>query len=117
MARCDHRSLFKQLHRPVAVAFADDSSGGSSLGTYRVYADANGIGATLNEPSSSPSEPAAALAPYAYSELSSGPAGLALSTVGWPGPLVGNAGGLVNVVGTPLPPDVVANGNDPVKAQ
>lgn len=101
---------------PVAAAFAADG-GGSSIGTFRVFADANGIGATLNQPSSSPSQPVAALAPYAYSELGSGPAGLALSSVGWPGSLAGNAGGLVNVIGTPLPPDVVANANDPVKAQ
>ena len=102
---------------PVAVAFADDGAD-SGLGTFRSAADANGIGVSLEQPNSgSAPVPAQGLVPDAYAELSSGPAGIAMSTIAWPGPLAANAGGLANVVGTPLPPDVVANANDPVKVQ
>jgi hypothetical protein len=102
---------------PVAAAFAEEGDA-SGVGTFRAFGDANGIGLSLEQPNSgSAPVPAQGLVPNAYAELSSGPAGFALSTIAWPGPLVGNAGGLANVVGTPLPPDVVANANDPVKVQ
>jgi hypothetical protein len=101
---------------PMAMAFAA-SDASSGLGNFDVTAEATGIGATFGDPGSQPYPTAAGLAPNAVAQLGTGPAGLAYSSVMWPGPLAGNAGGLVNVIGTPLPPDVVANGNDPVKAQ
>src|SRR5688572_31551937 len=89
---------------PVAVAFAAEGDG---VGTFRAFADANGIGVSLEQPNSGTAPaPAQGLVPNAYAELASGPAGYAMSTVAWPGPLAANLGGLLNVVGTPLPPDV-----------
>src|SRR5206468_6279142 len=46
-----------------------------------------------------------------------GPSGQAQASIRWPGPLLGNAGSQANVIGTPLPPDVVGNLNDPVVAR
>jgi hypothetical protein len=101
---------------PMAVAFADEADGGG-VGTFRVYGDAHGIGVMLEQPASPTTPvPAAGLVPDAYAELSSGPAGLALSSVAWPGPLVGSAGTLAAVVAG-VPPDIANIGNDPIKAQ
>jgi hypothetical protein len=99
----------------IAFAAEGDAEG---IGTFRAFADANGIGISLEQPASGTAPvPAQGLVPNAYAELASGPAGTAMSTVFWPGPLVGNLGGLINVVGSPPHPELFANANDPVKAQ
>ena len=101
---------------PVAAAFADD--GDSGVGTFRALADATGIGVSLEMPNSGTTPVlAAGLVPDASAEMGSGPAGLAFSTIAWPGALAANAGTLAPLFGVPLPPDVLANANYPVKAQ
>ena len=97
------------------IAFAAEGDGG--VGTFRVFGDAHGIGVMLEQPGSSTAPvPAAGLVPDAYAELGSGPAGMALSTVAWPGALIGNAGTLA-AVAAGVPPDIANFGNDPIKAQ
>jgi hypothetical protein len=97
-----------------AVASADDSGG---VGFFDVTANASGIGASFGDPTSSPYPVAAGLVPNTVAELTAGPSGQAQSSVLWPGPLAGNAGSLANVIGTPLPPEVVSNANYPVVAR
>ena len=97
-----------------AVASADDSGG---VGFFDVTANAAGIGASFGDPTSSPYPVAAGLVPNTVAELTAGPSGQAQSSVLWPGPLAGNAGSLANVIGTPLPPEVVSNANYPVVAR
>jgi hypothetical protein len=100
---------------PVAVwAQTSDSS---AAGFFGVEADANGVGMTFGDPTSQPYPLGAALVPNAVAQLGIGPSGHALSSMAWPGPAAGNAGSLANVIGTPLPPEVVANANDPVRAE
>jgi hypothetical protein len=102
----------------VAVArAAADSTSAPALGFFDVTAEATGIGGSVGDPTAQPYPTAAGLVPNSVAEIQPGPSGHALSSVAWPGPLAGNAGSLVNVIGTPLPSDVVANGNDPVKAE
>ena len=97
-----------------AVASADDGGG---VGFFDVTANASGIGASFGDPTSSPYPVAAGLVPNTVAELTAGPSGQAQSSVLWPGPLAGNAGSLANVIGTPLPPEVVSNANYPVVAR
>src|SRR4051812_20685781 len=99
----------------VAAAQTNDSS--PSIGFYDVTAEATGIGASVGDPTSQPYPLAAGLVPNSVAQAGAGPSGHALSSIAWPGPLAGNAGSLANVIGTPLPPEVVSNGNDPVKAE
>jgi hypothetical protein len=97
-----------------AVASADDSGG---VGFFDVSANATGIGASFGDPTSSPYPVAAGLVPNTVAQLTAGPSGQAQASVLWPGPLAGNAGSLANVIGTPLPPEVVSNANYPVVAR
>jgi hypothetical protein len=97
-----------------AVASADDSGG---VGFFDVTANATGIGASFGDPTSSPYPVAAGLVPNTVAQLTAGPSGQAQASVLWPGPLAGNAGSLANVIGTPLPPEVVSNANYPVVAR
>jgi hypothetical protein len=101
---------------PVAAALAQTAEE-TELGVFDVLADATGIGGSMGDPSASPYPVAAGLIPNAVAQLGSGPSGRAVSSIAWPGPLLSNAGSLANVVGTPLPPEVVANANYPVKAE
>jgi hypothetical protein len=89
----------------------------AQLGFFDVSADATGIGASFGDPKSQPYPVAAGLVPNSVAQLSAGPSGQAQSSILWPGPLLGNAGSLANVIGTPLPPEVVANLNFPVVAR
>src|SRR4051812_49096448 len=100
-----------------ATAAIAQSGGDSGVGFFDVTGEATGIGATFGDPTSQPYPVAAGLAPNAVAQLAAGPSGQAQASVLWPGPLVGNAGSLANVIGTPLPPEVVANLNDPVVAR
>lgn len=87
------------------------------LGFFDITAEASGIGASFGDPTAQPYPVAAGLLPNAHASLSAGPSGRARSSLLWPGPLVGNAGSLANVIGTPLPPEVVSQANYPVVAQ
>src|SRR4051794_22638928 len=107
------------LATPVVAAAqtaTDGSDAAAALGFYDVSAEATGIGGSIGDPTSQPYPVAAGLVPNAVAQLSAGPSGHAVASMAWPGPLAGNAGSLANVVGTPLPPEVVSNANDPVKA-
>lgn len=88
----------------------------AEIGFFDVAADATGIGASFGDPASQPYPVAAGMLPSAYAQLSAGPSGQARSSLLWPGPLLGNAGSLANVIGTPLPPEVVSNANYPIVA-
>lgn len=98
-----------------AVASADDGS--PAVGFFDVTANATGVGASFGDPTSTPYPVAAGLVPNTVAQLTAGPSGQAQASVLWPGPLAGNAGSLANVIGTPLPPDVVSNANYPVVAR
>ena len=100
----------------MALAQTADESG---PGVFDATADAAGIGVLFGNPNSggTPDPVASGLVPNATAELGAGPAGRALSSIMWPGALAGNAGTLAGLVGVPLPPEVLANGNYPVKAE
>jgi hypothetical protein len=100
----------------LAGAGASAQEAGEELGFFDVGADASGIAVSFGDPTSQPYPVAAGLVPNANTTLSAGPSGQARSSVLWPGPLVSNAGSLANVIGTPLPPEVVSNANYPVVA-
>lgn len=104
---------------PIAATVASAQTAGEEavLGFYDVSAEANGIGTFFGDPASQPYPVAAGLAPHALAQLGAGPSGRALSSITWPGPLLSNAGSLANVIGTPLPPELVANANYPVRAE
>jgi hypothetical protein len=97
-----------------AVAFAEGETG---VGFFDVTADATGIGVSFGDPASQPYPVAAGFLPNSNAQLSAGPSGQARASILWPGPLLGNAGSLANVIGTPLPPEVVSNANYPIVAQ
>ncbi|MCU1373065.1 MAG: hypothetical protein JWO68_351, partial [Actinomycetia bacterium] len=103
------------LAGPVTMAVAQTADE-PALGVFDVTADATGIGASFGDPNTQPYPTAAGLVPSATAQLGAGPSGHALSSIAWPGPLLGNAGTLANLIGTPLPAEVVNNGNDPVRA-
>jgi hypothetical protein len=90
---------------------------GTEVGFFDITAEASGIGASFGDPTTQPYPVAAGLIPNAHASLSAGPSGRARSSILWPGPLVGSAGSLANVIGTPLPPEVVSQANYPVVAQ
>ena len=104
---------------PLTAAFAQTGGDAASeVGAFDAIGDSNGIGAVFGNPNAPPYPTATLLVPYAGSSLTAGPSGRALSSMNWPGPLAGNAGSLVNVIGAaPLPPNIVANANYPVKAE
>jgi len=98
----------------VAIAQTGD---GAQLGFFDVSADATGVGASFGDPTTQPYPVATGFVPDSVAQLSAGPSGQAQSSILWPGPLVGNAGSLANVIGTPLPPEVVSNLNYPIVAR
>ena len=108
---------FAGVAGPVVMMATSGAQDAPEIGVFNVAGESAGIGSSFGNPASQPNPVAAGLVPNAVAQLGSGPSGYALSSIAWPGPLAGNAGSLANVVGTPLPPDVVANGNDPVKAE
>jgi hypothetical protein len=107
-------SLMVAASATVAVA---QTGGDSQLGFFDVTADATGVGASFGDPTSQPYPVATGFVPNSLAQLSAGPSGQAQSSILWPGPLIGNAGSLANVIGTPLPPEVVSNLNYPVVAR
>src|SRR5438094_795933 len=99
------------------AAVATAQTGGESLGFFDISAEATGVGASFGDPTTQPYPVAAGLAPNTVAQLSAGPSGQAQASILWPGPLLSNAGSLANVIGTPLPPEVVSNLNYPIVAR
>jgi hypothetical protein len=103
---------------PMSMAVAQTApEEAATLGFFEVNADAAGVGVAFGNPAAPPYPTAAGLVPNATADFSGGPAGRAVSSIAWPGPLAANAGTLAGLVGVPLPPDVLANANYPVKAE
>lgn len=103
---------------PMSMAVAQTASDeAGTLGFFEVNADAAGIGIAFGNPATPPYPVAAGLVPNATADFGGGPAGRAVASIAWPGPLAANAGTLAGLVGVPLPPEVLANGNYPVKAE
>lgn len=97
---------------PMAMAFAESGTA-SAVGFFDVSGDANGVQVSYGNPAPL----AGGYVPHSTAQLGAGPSGHALTSLAWPGELAGNAGTLGGLVGIPLPPNVLANGNDPVKAE
>lgn len=83
------------LAGPLAVHAAGAETPG--LSGYTLAAEASGVSATFGDPTSQPYPTVAGTVPQTIASLNSG-AGYALSSVAWPGPLVGNAGALAGLV-------------------
>ncbi|MCU1484461.1 MAG: hypothetical protein JWN67_1207 [Actinomycetia bacterium] len=101
---------------PVTMALAQTADD-SALGVFDVSADASGVGVSFGDPNTQPYPTAAGLVPSTTAQLGSGPAGHALASMVWPGPLAANAGTLATLIGAPLPPEVLNNANYPVRAE
>lgn len=104
------------LAGPVTMALAQTADD-SALGVFDVTADAAGVGVSFGDPSTQPYPTAAGLVPSTTAELGAGPAGHAVASMAWPGPLAANAGTLATLVGAPLPPEVLNNANYPFRAE
>ena len=102
---------------PMSMAVAQTADIESTIGFFEVSGQSAGIGIEFGNPDSATGYPVVGLVPSASSTFSGGPAGRAVSSIAWPGDLVANAGTLASLVGVPLPPDVLANANYPVKAE
>lgn len=94
---------------------------GAGLGGYGMFADGNGVQVTFDNPAGlGGSHPIGYLGiPEASAKMETGPQGSALSTVVWPGSLLGNLGSASNLL-TFLPPSILPllkNSNDPIRAQ
>jgi len=95
-------------------AHAEDSPGSGFYG-YALRGQSQAIQLTEDEPSANSHPEAEADLPQSQVSLASG-VGYALSSVAWPGALLGNAGSLVLLV-QPNAPSQVALLNDPVRAE
>ncbi|MFN2537914.1 MAG: hypothetical protein ABR549_07135 [Mycobacteriales bacterium] len=89
---------------------------GSGLFGYTLTAQSQAIQMTEDSPSANSHPEADADIPQSLVSLTSGPVGYALSSVAWPGALLGNAGSLVLLV-QPGAPSQVSALNDPVRAE
>ena len=97
------------------------ASGVPGLGGYGMFANGNGVQVTFDNPAGlGGSHPIGYLGvPEASAKMETGPQGNALSTVVWPGSLLGNLGSASNLL-TFLPPSIIPllkNSNDPIRAQ
>ncbi|HVX09184.1 hypothetical protein [Humibacter sp.] len=97
------------------TARADDP--GSGFGSFALSGSAAGILLTEDNANATGHPEAEAAIPDAEATLQSGPIGHALSSVAWPGSLVGNLGTLILVAGGPSAPQQLATLNDPVRAE
>ena len=93
-----------------------EGSPGSGFFGYTLTAQSQAIQLTEDEPSANSHPESEADVPESLVSLTSGPVGYALSSVAWPGALVGNAGSLVLLV-QPSAPSQVSALNDPVRAE
>ncbi|MCU1621984.1 MAG: hypothetical protein JWL79_829 [Frankiales bacterium] len=99
----------------LAPAHASDSPGSGFFG-YTLTAQSQALQMTEDEPSANSHPEAEADLPQSQVSLTSGPVGYALSSVAWPGALLGNAGSLILLV-QPGAPSQVRSLNDPVRAE
>lgn len=99
--------LLLSMLAPPAIA-ADEA--GSGLGFYQLVANAPaiGIGPLYTD--------VAVTVPQTVATLSTGGVGTGFSAIGWPGPIVGNAGTTALVLAPQLPPEASLL-NDPVRAE
>ncbi|MCW2673610.1 MAG: hypothetical protein JWP14_2199 [Frankiales bacterium] len=89
---------------------------GSGLFGFTLTAQSQAMQLTEDEPSANSHPEADADLPQSQVSLTSGPVGYALSSVAWPGALLGNAGSLILLV-QPSAPSQVGALNDPVRAE
>jgi hypothetical protein len=99
----------------LAPAHASDSPGSGFFG-YTLTAQSQALQMTEDEPSANSHPEAETDLPQSQVSLTSGPVGYALSSVAWPGALLGNAGSLILLV-QPGAPSQVRALNDPVRAE
>ena len=99
----------------LAPASAADHPGSGFFG-YTLTAQSQALQMTEDEPSANSHPEAEADIPQSQVSLTSGPVGYALSSVAWPGALLGNAGSLILLV-QPSAPGQVSALNDPVRAE
>ena len=100
---------------PVHADSAPDSAPGSGFYGYALRAQSQAVQLTEDEPSANSHPEAETDLPHSQVSLAGG-VGYALSSVAWPGALLGNAGSLVLLV-QPGAPEQVKALNDPVRAE
>ena len=110
------------LVAPLAGAAVADTGGGggTGLGGYTMFANGNGLQILFDNPAGlGGSHPVGEVdIPEASATMETGPLGHALSTVFWPGSLLGNLGSASNVL--PIPPQIaqlLKGANYPVRAE
>ena len=109
---------------PAGLALADTSAV-ATIGGFNMLANAPGMQITYdNTAGVGGTHPVGyGTVPESTATLETGPIGKGLSSVVWPGPLLGNLGASTAVLphGSDLPPPVITllqqNGNDPIKAE
>lgn len=86
----------------VGAVGAQEGGGGSRvvLG-FDAVAASDGVGSSFGDPNSQPYPVAAGQMGHTEATMSQGPAGYALASTAWPGPLVANAGSLAALLGGP----------------
>lgn len=99
----------------LAPVSAEDTPGSGFFG-YALTAQSQALQLTEDEPSANSHPEAETDLPHSQVSLTSGPVGYGLSSVAWPGALLGNAGSLVLLV-QPSAPSQVSSLNDPVRAE
>ena len=99
----------------VAPVGAEDAPGSGFFG-FTLTGSSQALQMTEDEPSANSHPEAEIDVPQSQVSLTSGPVGYALSSVAWPGALVGNAGSLVLLV-RPDAPQQVTVLNDPIRAE
>jgi hypothetical protein len=99
----------------LAPVHASETPGGGFFG-FTLTAQSQALQMTEDEPSANSHPEADVDLPQSQVSLTSGPVGYALSSVAWPGALLGNAGSLILLV-QPGAPSQVAALNDPVRAE
>jgi hypothetical protein len=100
-----------------AVGAGASEQPGSGLLGYTLSAQSSGLQVIEDRPDATTHPEGDGEVPQSVATLVSGPVGYALSSIAWPGALAGNAGSLLVLAGVPLPPDVAAALNDPVRAE
>jgi hypothetical protein len=89
------------------VAVWAQTPGEGSLEGFNLAADASGVSVLFGDPGSQPYPVAAAQVPLTTATYATGPSAYALSSLGWPGPLLANLGSLSGL----LLPLCVPDGN------
>ena len=80
---------------------ASAQEGGTTVLGLDAVAQSDGIGSTFGDPNAQPYPVAAGQIAHTEATVSTGPAGYALASTAWPGPLVANAGSLAVLLGGP----------------